>query len=121
MIDEYELLVDGIPEDPAMVMFHQQEQPFPGGRSYRMSIRNREGIDAVRQKYADGVHDHLGTVDVSFVLGYVNLLLSFELNTARFARGIRVWINNIQRMEVQLGEVQLMGECSDHVSRQPEV
>jgi|GEM_PF-5590237 len=116
MIDDYELSVDGSPGSLHETMFHQQEQPFPGGLTYRLTIRNRDGIEQLRKRFGEGIQRHLSAVDESFVLGYVNLLVSLELRTTRYAHGIKHWINNIQQLDVQQDQVVLTGECSHHIS-----
>ena len=58
-MEDFQAFVNDKPADISLFMFHYQDNPFPGGLSYCIHVRDPETVADLHQKYPVGMYDQL--------------------------------------------------------------
>lgn len=106
-----QLLVDDEPVDVTRMEMHFQEDPWPGGSTYCLQIRDEDVIGAIRSRFDLGTYTQLGGDEVSFVFMRVRLTVSLKYSRS----APHFWANSVHVMRVAEDEITLRGTCSPHV------
>ena len=116
-----ELLVDGSPIELWSVMFHYQEDPFPGGLIYEIRAQDPGLLIILEPENVEGERGPLSRREVDSVFMALEGFRSLralndpaEREKAQ-SRTLKYWFNTIERMTIRAGDIFLRGVASPHV------
>jgi hypothetical protein len=95
-------------------MFHFQEDPYPGGLSYKIVILEPELVQELREYFQSRSAENLGWSDTGHVFRAINLAVSAKYPYEKQANRIRFWANTIESITFGEGRVVISGICSPH-------
>jgi hypothetical protein len=107
---EYSLNVDNETQNVRSLMFHIQDNPYPGGHRYSLRIQDQD-VMHVLQDVGPGVYRDLSRSQSSSIMNRI-----FSIIGLKFVRGdFTYWVNTIDYLEVGNDTVLLQGRCSPQV------
>jgi hypothetical protein len=112
----FEAFVDGEPVSISVMFYHYQQDPFPGGKRYRVVMNDREWARIFRENAFAGTSGKPSEKDQNSILGLFFDAVSMHLKE-NFAKDVRYFANDVGLLEVTEERVVLEGTCSDRVRR----
>jgi hypothetical protein len=106
-----EILIDGMPIEAGQLELHQQSQPHPGGRRYRIRSTDKEITQLIYRRYPTPVAMPLEPSSTSSLFNLLRYYISRNYGRSKPL----FWANTIDQLEVSPDVLELAGVCSPHV------
>lgn len=109
---DFQLTVDDQAADVRSLMCHFQQDPYPGGLTYQLIVRDKDAISAARNEFGLGTHEHPDQLKQLSFLSYLFAIIGMKCGRAE----LRFWANTVDNLELSQNLLVLKGACSSHVS-----
>lgn len=110
MADMIQVTVNGGAVDPRRLEMHYQNDPYPGGARYTLTVADRELIDLIARR----ISIPIGALSRNETIWAFNMLrLHVSLHVGRGAP--LFWANTIETIALDAGTLRISGVCSPHV------
>jgi len=107
---DFLLDVDGQSADVRSLMCHFQGDPYPGGLTYQLTIRDAEVISEGKKQFGIGKHRRLDSQKQSGFLSYLFPMIGLKCGRSAF----QFWANTIDELDLSEHTLILKGVCSPH-------
>lgn len=105
------LYIDGKSSDIRSILCHHQQDPYPGGLLYELSISDSDILTRALEVFGSGVNQGIGEhAQISF-LSYLDSVIGLKRGRA----DIRFWLNTIDEIAVVADSIIVKGICSPQV------
>lgn len=105
-----QVTVDGGAVDAGRLEMHYQDDPYPGGARYTLTIADKELIDLIGSRVSVPT-GRLSRAETNWVFNMVRLHVSLH-----GGRGAPLfWANTVETIEADAGTLRISGICSRHV------
>src|SRR5947209_5169376 len=105
---DFLLTIDGESADVRSLMCHFQQDAYPGGLAYKLTIRDGDVIAEARKQFRPGKHRQIDSVKQSSFLSYLFPMVGLKCGRSEF----RFWANTIDEIELSEDTLILKGFCS---------
>lgn len=111
MPDMIQVTVDGGPVDARQLEMHHQDDPYPGGSRYTLTVSDRELIELIRRRVSVPART-LSREDTYWVFNMLRLHVSLHLG-----RDVPLlfWANTVETINMEADTLAVSGVCSRHV------
>ncbi len=106
--NDFSLTVDGEDVDVRSLMSHFQNDPYPGGRTYQLTIRDTDVISAARKEFGLGTDREPDTSKQITFLSYLFPMIGMKCGRS----DLRYLANTIDEIQVSETALFLKGVCS---------
>ncbi len=107
-VDELHFNVDGTEQPVASMLFHAQDEPFPGGHIFVLRLKNQTLSALIPSRINAPSHGSAGRVS-AHIFGLVQSEVAFLKGYGRKSRWI---LNTVDRVTSEAGVLILEGRCS---------
>jgi hypothetical protein len=111
-IPDFLLNVEGQSADVRSLMCHFQGDPYPGGLTYQLTIRDADVMAESKKRFGTGKHRRLDSQKQSSFLSYLFPIIGLKCGRSEF----QYWANTIDELDLSEDALILKGVCSPHVS-----
>jgi hypothetical protein len=105
------LIIDNEEADVRSLMCHFQQDPYPGGRTYSLTIRDKDIISAAKKQFGPGLQHPEQTKQSSF-LSYLYPMIGMKCGRIEQ----RFWANTVNDLDLCEDVLVIKGICSPHIS-----
>lgn len=114
MSDMIHVTADGGAVDARRLEMHDQEDPYPGGARYTLSVDDKELIDLIGRRVSVPTNKP-SRAETNWVFNMLRLHVSLHCG-----RGAPLfWANSIETIDEDAGTLTISGLCSPHVEGRP--